>query len=66
MSGFEPIGGLSGVDSQTLKYFKYNPDTDELEAFRTVTTQPATIKVGNHAITSGGENFFFYQLNYKY
>lgn len=55
-------GVLSSEQLSTLKYFKYNTDTNELEANRTLSTEPATVKIGNHAFSSGGENVFFTNL----
>lgn len=51
--------GLSAEDIKTLKYFKYDEATNKLEATRTVATEPATVEVGNHGISSMGENFGF-------
>lgn len=55
-------GGVSAEDAETLKYLKYNESTNEIEATRTIATEPATIKVGNHGISSMGENFGFTNL----
>lgn len=56
---WEDVDGLSEVDEQTLKYFKFDPISNEIKATRTITTEPATVKVGNHSLSSGGENFVF-------
>lgn len=55
-------GALTPGQAKTLLYFEYNEATNELDAARTVKTLPASIKVGNHSINSGGENFFFTNL----
>ena len=46
----------------TLKYFKYNPETNRLEASRTIAAEPNTVEIGNHGLSSGGENIFFKNL----
>ena len=50
--------GLTETQKKTLGYFKYNPLTNNLEAYRTIATEPSTVQVGNHDLTSGGENLF--------
>jgi hypothetical protein len=52
-------GALSPEDEETLKYFEYNPTTNKLEALRTISTEPSSIDIGNHTVSSGGENAFF-------
>lgn len=53
------LSTLTEEQLDTLKYFKYNKETNKLEATRTVSTEPSTVDIGNHSITSGGENVFF-------
>ncbi len=50
---------LTEAEKLTLKYMPYNPATNEIEPQRTVAAEAATIKAGNHAISSLGENFGF-------
>lgn len=54
-------GGISLTKEQedTFKYFEYNPVTNKLDATRTIATEPSSIDIGNHTISSGGENVFF-------
>jgi hypothetical protein len=54
--------GSSGVTPEqelTLKYLKYNPTTNKIDATRTVAVEPNSIDIGNHTISSGAENAFF-------
>ena len=52
-------GGVSGDDALTLKYLKYNPATNKIDASRTLAVEPNSIDIGNHTISSGAENAFF-------
>lgn len=52
-------GGVSNADSLTLKYLKYNPETNKIDASRTMAVEPNSIDIGNHTISSGAENAFF-------
>lgn len=51
--------GLSTEDARTLKYFYYDESDNTLKAIRTLETEPSTLGVGNHYVSSGGENVFF-------
>lgn len=47
---------------EVSKYFKYDAERDILVATRTIATEPSTVNVGNHAISSAGQNFVFTNL----
>lgn len=56
-------GGVSGDDKETLRYFKYNPTSDQLEATRAVQTTLNSFFLGEqHKMSSGAENIFFTNL----
>ena len=54
------IGKITEEQNETLSHFKYNPNTDQLEADRTIVTTLNTFSLSNvHDITSIGENVIF-------
>lgn len=52
-------GGLSSAESETLKYLFYDEASNTIKAVRTLETEPSTLGIGNHYVSSGGENIFF-------
>jgi len=53
----------STVDAETLKHFKYNPVTGELEGDRAIETTLNSLFLGEqHKMSSGAENIFFTNL----
>lgn len=59
--GWSPANVPKGI-LDTSKYFSYDADRDLLIATRTIATEPSTINVGNHAVSSAGENVTFTNL----
>ncbi len=57
--------GSSNADLEILlKYLKYNPETDKLEASAPVSTTLNSFYLGDyHKMSSGGENIFFTNLH---
>ena len=55
---------LNPEQQKTLSHFKFNPETDKLEADRPIETTLNSFFLGDvHKISSGGENVFFTNLN---
>ena len=53
-------GAFISEANSTIEHFKYNPNTDQLEADRTIVTTLSTFSLsGVHDITSIGENVIF-------
>lgn len=50
---------LTGSQKDTLKYLEYNETSNMIEASRTIATEASTVRIGNHGLSSGGENFIF-------
>ena len=56
--------GTTPENKETLKYFRYNPTTNRLEADRAVETTLNSLYLGGqHKMSSGGENIFFTNFN---
>ena len=61
---YSPAGGAGGKSltpeqEETLKYLHYSPAKNKIIADRTIATEPSSIDVGNHTLSSGGQNFLF-------
>lgn len=55
---------LNPEQQKTLSHFKFNPETDKLEADRPIETTLNSFFLGDvHKISSGGENVFFTNLD---
>ena len=62
-NGTEWVVQGSSTNSETLKHFIYNPETDKLEADRAIETTLNSLFLGEqHKMSSGSENIFFTNL----